>query len=519
MILLRSLLSALVIPTGLGLSPKPLPRLVVVISIDQFRADYLLRWKTQWTGGFRRLLAEGAVFPNGRQDHALTETAPGHSTILSGRDPAHTGIVLNEFGVGDTAYPILGVPTGAGASPNRFQGTTLVDWMRKQDSLFRFLSVSGKDRSAILMVGRSRGPVFWYRGGRFTTSRYYGDSLPPWLLGWNARLRTEHLVGKYWPLARADSFYAETDSEPYENGGKGVTFPHRLPTDSALAAKALSTSPWLDSLTLDAALAGATALGLGQRDTPDLLIVGLSATDYIGHAFGPDSREIHDQLLRLDGWLGSFLDALAARVPPDRIVVVVTADHGVTSYPEFSIQHGRPGGRVPLGVIVREANAAITGRNPHRSPVLEETDGLIYGDSARVRSLGVSPESLATALLQRVWRLPGVVNAWTPATLGASPHDVDAARWMRALPRSFSWFVAASIKPGYVWSDQVGNAEHGSTNPDDVNVPIVFLGSGFKPGVYPDTVRTTDIAPTLARLLEVKPEGDLDGRAIKKILR
>lgn len=524
MIRIRSvpLLAAVVVPITMAWTteaPRPSPRLIVVITIDQFRADYLARWQTQWRGGFRRLLAEGAVFQNGRQDHALTETASGHSTILSGRDPAHTGITVNALGVPDSAFPVLGFPDVMGASPNRFVGTTLVDWMRHEDSSLRWLSVSGKDRAAMLSIGRSKGPVFWYRGGRFTTSRYYAESLPAWLMGWNARAGAVHLAGKVWSLARPDTAYAEIDSEPYENEGRDFVFPHRLPTDGVRAARALPSYPWLDSLTLDVALAGTSALGLGQREKPDLLAISLSATDYIGHAFGPDSREIHDQLLRLDGWLGWFLDSLAELVPPDGLVVVVTADHGVTSYPEFAVAHGRPAGRVPLGIVVREANLAI-GRRAGHSTFLHEGSGLIYGDTARLRSIGVSPESLATALAPRVWRLPGVANAWTPATLGAaSPNDVDAVRWWRALPAKFSWLVAASVKPGYIWAEEVGSAQHGTTNPEDVNVPIVFLGAGFQPGLYPDTVRTTDIAPTLARLLDVKPEEKLDGRPIKKALR
>jgi arylsulfatase A-like enzyme len=243
--------------------------------------------------------------------------------------------------------------------------------------------------------------------------------------------------------------------------------------------------------------------------------VGLSATDYIGHRWGPDSREIHDQLLRLDHWLGWFLDSLATVVPPDRIVVVLTADHGVTSFPEIARMQGRAGGRIPLDAFVREVNLSI-GRVTGDSGVLHAAPGLIYGDTARLRSLRVSPESLATILAPRVWKIPGVVTAWTPATLGgASPRDVHAVRWWRALPRGLSWLVCAVARPGYVW----GNSDHGTTNPDDVDVPIIFMGPTIQPGMYPDTVRTTDIAPTLARVLGVKPDAKLDGRAIKRVLK
>src|SRR5690606_70985 len=158
---------------GLRQPPAERPALVVLVTVDQLRPDYFSRFGGQWTGGFRRLLDAGAVFPNGLQDHALTETAPGHATLLSGRDPARTGVFSNDFGVPDTATRLIGIPGATGASPHRFQGTTLVDWMKASDPALGFLSVSQKDRSAILPIGRSVGPVYWFTDGRFTTSSYY----------------------------------------------------------------------------------------------------------------------------------------------------------------------------------------------------------------------------------------------------------------------------------------------------------------------------------------------------------
>src|SRR6266498_463134 len=156
---------------GLGLGPAPRPRLVVVITVDQLRADYLDRYRAQLTGGLGLLLKRGAVFADAYQDHAVTETAPGHSTILSGRWPAHTGIVRNPAGVQDQAAPLIGV-TGPGASPARFRGTAFFDWLKAANPGARALSISGKDRGAILPIGRAKQQVYWYVGGFFTTSRY-----------------------------------------------------------------------------------------------------------------------------------------------------------------------------------------------------------------------------------------------------------------------------------------------------------------------------------------------------------
>src|SRR5262249_33490966 len=181
-----ALLVLSVLAPRLGLA-QARPRLIVLITVDQMRADYLNKWSRQYTGGFARLLKSGAVFSSAFQDHANTETAPGHSTLLSGREPYRTGIVFNAEGVPDDNAPIIG-GGGPGASPFRFRGSTLVDWLRAKNARSRALSVSRKDRGAILPVGRAKESVYWYQtDGRFSTSAYYTDKLPDWVTNFNAR--------------------------------------------------------------------------------------------------------------------------------------------------------------------------------------------------------------------------------------------------------------------------------------------------------------------------------------------
>lgn len=491
-------------------APKPKPRLVVVLLVDQMRGDYLGRYAAQWTGGFGRIYREGAVFPNALQDHALTQTAPGHSTILSGLEPARTNIVFNDVGVPDTTVSLIG-SSGTGASPHRFKGTTLVDWMHSGDSAMRVLSISRKDRSAILPIGKGKWPVYWYSQGRFTTSTYYGDSLPSWLSAWNDRGGVGKLMGTTWNLLLPESAYSEPDDRSYENGGKDFLFPHTLPSDSAKLLSGVVDYPWMDSLTLDAALTGVHALGLGTRNGTDLLSISLSSTDAVGHDFGPDSRELHDQLLRADRWIGWFLDSLAKTVPPDQMVLVLSADHGMTPFAEAAKARGQQGGFVNLSPIVREVNQRIG------SNILKQTSGLIYADTAVLRALKVNPESLATVLTARVQKLPHIVDAWSAATLGApARNNVAAVRWRRSLPRDFPFLVCAVPEPGYVWASGP-SAEHGTANQSDVNVTLAFLGRGIPRGIFADTVRTVDIAPTLGRLLDLKVPKKLDGRPIKRV--
>src|SRR6059036_2086171 len=247
--MLRTLLLLL---SGAGHAPQP--KLVVVITVDQLRRDYLDRYRTQLDGGLAMLVKQGADFTEAYQDHAVTETAPGHSTILSGRWPAHTGIIRNLTGVNDQT-PLIGV-AGPGASPARFRGTAFFDWLKAAEPNARALSVSRKDRGAILPIGRAKESVYWYQSGVFPASRYYADSLPTWVQAFNARRVPFRAAGLTWDRPLPPRAYSEADSEPYENAGHDYTFPHRLPADSPLAALAFGGIPTMDSLTLAFALEG-----------------------------------------------------------------------------------------------------------------------------------------------------------------------------------------------------------------------------------------------------------------------
>lgn len=493
------------------------PHLVVLIAIDQMRGDYLGRYRNEWRGGFRRILQNAAWFPDGRQDHAITETAPGHATMLSGRDPGHVGIVTNELGVPDPSTHLLEVG-GTGASPHRFIGTALYDWMRAADSASKVLSVSRKDRGAILPVGRARAPVFWYAGDRFTSSTYYyPDSLPAWVRRFNSRPWAQALAGKRWSLMAPEATYHEVDDQAWENDGADQLFPHQLPTTARALALALPNYPWMDSLTAAFALEGVRQLGLGRGRGTDLLVVSFSATDYVGHAFGPDSREIHDQLLRLDRTIGRLEDSLARLVPGGQILFALTGDHGVTPFPEAAIAAGRSGGRVSLDRPVRATNDSLQDQLG-ADPKLSSESGLVSADLSVLRRGNIDIDSLARSLAAMASATPGIRQVYTPVTLAEAPAtDVDAARWRRSLTASYGWLICAAVDTGWIWASGPGYTTHGSSNPDDVVVPIAFWGPGIRPGLNSRTARTVDIAPTLAALLKLTPLEALDGVPLPEV--
>jgi predicted AlkP superfamily pyrophosphatase or phosphodiesterase len=508
---------------GLGGSPQPppRPRLVVVITVDQLRPDYFTRWKSQLSGGLAQLVTEGAFFTEAYQDHAVTETAPGHSTILSGMWPAHTGIIRNSQGVQDSTAPLLGT-TGPGASPRRFRGTTLFDWLKAVDPQAHALSVSRKDRGAILPIGQAKEQVYWYQSGLFTTSRYYADSLPSWVQSFNARRLPFKAANTTWSLLLPDSAYKEPDNEPWENGGTDLVFPHRLPADSIRAAAAVAGQPAMDSLTLLFALEGLEALKLGRRSGgTDILAVSLSTTDAVGHAYGPDSREIHDQVLRLDHYLGWFLKRLTDRVGRDNVALVLTADHGVTSYPERTrAKTNAPAYRVLLDTLITAVNQDLDrlagAGGPPRAWLEFDTGMLFLQDNGRFAATGIKTDSILDALTGRILRIQGVARVIKPADLARADtsNDPVARRWIHHLPPDAGVVLTVSLQPGSVWDvPNLPIAMHGQPSEDDSHVPIILWGKGVRRGAYAGRMNTVDIAPTLATLLGISPLSLVDGHA------
>jgi len=527
MTMMIRLIAAIAIGAGVVVAPPPAtapvvkPKLVVMITVDQLRPDYFIRWRSQLSGGLSTLANSGASFTNAFQDHALTETAPGHATVLSGRWPANTGIISNAMGVGDTTAPLVDA-NGPGASPRRFRGTALFDWMSAADPRTRALSVSRKDRGAILPIGTARQEVYWYQSGVFTTSRYYRDSLPPWVRAFNALRIPFQAAGREFATLLPDTAYAEVDSVPWENGGREVSFPHRLPTDSARAASAFAGMPPMDSLTLAFALAGAEALKLGRSGATDILAVSLSATDAIGHSFGPNSREIHDQVLRLDRYLGWFLARLFERYGRDQLVIALTADHGVTPFPDDSRTRGHSGAQwVSIDTLVTAVNRELdhaTAATTRKEWLEFDTGVLFLRDNGRLAAVGINVDSVVAAAARRIRAVPGVARVDTPAGLAGADTAADpiARRWLHAFAPGSGVGLMVTLAEWNAWSSGPGNpyAMHGQPSDLDAHVPLLLWGKGVRVGRYGTRAATVDIAPTLARLLGLTVLSIPDGRVL-----
>ena len=498
--------------------PAP-PTLVVFITVDQLSPVYFDRFDAQFTGGFARLLHGGAVFTNGFQDHATTETAPGHASTMSGRFPRSTGIVLNSVGVPDPEAPLIG-GGGPPASPFRFRGGTLTDWVRMKDPRSRALSISRKDRGAILPLGRAHQNVYWYASnGRFTTSRYYADTLPSWIQQVNARRVPQRYAGQAWTLLLPPSAYAERDTVAIENGGLETAFPHVLSTDTATATRTFIQYPWMDQLTADAALAGVAALDLGEGPSTDILAVSFSSTDAIGHQFGMESREVHDQLLRLDRTLGAFLDSLYRLRDSNDVIVALTADHGITPTPElWSAQNHQPAGRVSLDTLVLHYRRALHLRGLPLNALYFDS-AILFVDRTAFARAGVDADSVVRAFERDARARVGVQRIDTPATLARADTVADpiARRWLHSLPSDSPAALVVTLKPHYVWGGYATGI-HGGPYDDDAHVPIIFYGPAFKAGRYSEFTRVVDMAPTIAHVLDVVPTEPLDGHVLQAAL-
>jgi predicted AlkP superfamily pyrophosphatase or phosphodiesterase len=506
-------------------APPAPPKLVVLIVVDQLRGDMLGRYRADLSRGYARLMNGGAWFTNGFQDHAITETAPGHASTMSGRFPAHTGIITNTIGVEDRQYPlVIGTRGEAGASPNRFEGTTLTDWLTKKDSRTRAFSVSRKDRGAILPIGKSKQQVYWYSvSGNFTTSRYYRDSLPAWVIAFNNRRIPQSYAGKAWQLSRPASTYAEPDSVPEERAGRNFVFPHLFPADSGGAAREIIVTPSMDSLEALFALEGVTQLKLGLGPQTDVLSVSFSTTDAVGHAYGPDSREAHENEIRLDQTIGWFLDSLFKIRDPNSVMLALTGDHGASPIPELARARGQATGNQGLRVTLRPVLDSVIRYIANKGG---DTTALAYdGETFAIEpglmaARGIPPDSVLQLFQRLALRVPGVARVDRMDSLRKVDPNRDpiARRWTHQIPEDYPVDLVTTLTRYSYWGF-ASISTHGSPYDQDASVPIIFYGPWVKPGRYNAFTRTVDIGVTLAAIAGVKPTEKVDGVVLKQAIK
>lgn len=513
-------------------TPDTGPTLVVVVVVDQLRADLLERYDDHFSGGLRRLRDGGLRYVNATHDHGRTHTAAGHASIATGVYPFRHGIVANDwmeerdgrwrsvYSVEDPSSAIVGDPEAGGRSPRNLERDALPDWIRRADSRARVVSVSRKDRSAILMAGRGPGEVYWLDGDRgvFVTSRFYRRDDPHWVDAFNRRAGGRFFADSVWesrvPSAAARA--SRADTFPWEGDGVHTAFPHRAweeigptPDPRRSLHRWIAAGPVVDEAVLALGRAAVEALDLGGRGHLDYLAVALSQTDNVGHAYGPLSREQLDNLLRLDRHLGDFLDFLDARVGEDRWILALTGDHGVLDIPEWLAGRGESAGRIGNAEMSRMMEAVA-----EAAPGLGPLPSGLRMEGAAVRAAPSGELARAAAALEA---FPWVASARpvgspVPASDSLAALEERSSRPDRRLPWATLGF-SVRYQPGFIARARRGTT-HGSPYHYDRWVPLVFYGPGFPAGVREERAATVDVAPTLADLLGVDFPDDLDGRPL-----
>ena len=522
------------------------PDLVVGITIDQMRPDYFFRyWNHLGEGGLKRLVNEGFFFRNGHFRHGQTSTGPGHAAQFTGTTPAIHGLLGNSWYVRELDRSINVIEAvgsgfrGVGSRPDYDGEKGPVNMLTTTvgDELYlhtghrsRTIGLSRKDRGAILPAGHT-GHAYWFEGstGNFITSTFYRDELPDWLQAFNARnLAQEYLTQVWEPLHPIDGYVeSREDENPYEGRTGGSTaFPFDLPALMADGASPslLNTTPFSDQLLLELAKGAIEGEGLGRGPVPDILSLALSATDAIGHRFGPASKQMQDHILRLDGYLADFFSYLDREFGMERVLVFLTADHGGAYIPHYLRDQGIPTGHPDNETgISGEIAGAIRGflqDRYGRDLLLAVSNQNLYLDLPALEALGLDPDGIRVEVKRFALTLDGVGGAMTAQTLTRTEFTRGPrAAMQHSWHQKRSGDVVIWLEPQTQGGTGTGGTGHGTPWAYDRHVPILFMGAGIPAGESMELVHVSDIAPTVANFLNSPlPSGNI-GQPLNDLLR
>lgn len=549
------------------------PHLTVVISIDQFRADYLRRLTDLYlpakqsdgkVGGFRYLMTQGSYFVDARYNHLPTFTGPGHAVILTGGSPYKTGIVSNDwfdkathapvYCVDDARQKVVGAAPGSTAKPMgplNLRSTTLGDELKlATGGASKVVTISLKDRAAILLGGHTQDVSLWYddMGGRWISSTAYckDGKLPAWVEALNTEAIPDKALGTTWTpsvspkaLARTIAPNLPAKNEPY---GMGLVFPHKIGAEKVKQNyRAFTLTPAANNFVFTTAKRAVTAEHLGQHgETPDLIALNLATNDYVGHAFGPYSPEALDTAVQTDRQISDFLNFLQKTVPGglNEVVFVVTADHGVVPNVETLQEHDITAGRVLESAVADAVQKELVktfgagewiGKGADGKPVGGYVEPYVYlndaaMDGAVANGKATSRAQIEEAAARAVAALPGIYACYTRSQImeGRMPQNEITRRIVNGFyPKVSGDLFVVSEAMHFTDPGTPGPyiTTHGSPFAYDTHVPILIAGPGIRAGVWGDPVSPADIAPTLCSLLGIELPSACDGVILKPALR
>ena len=517
------------------------PKLIVGIVIDQMRWDYLYRYYSRYQadGGFKRLLSQGFSCDNTFIPYTPTLTACGHASIYSGSIPAIDGIAGNEwwdyklsqivYCTQDDNAKTIGSNTEAGKmSPHQLLVTTIGDELRLATNFqSKVIGIALKDRAAILPAGHSANAAYWYdeNTGDWISSSYYMNDLPGWVKDLNKRKLADHYYGENWNTLYPLSSYTQStpDERTYEYrpfGANAKGFPYNLSQFIGKNYGMLVVTPYSNTFTFDMAKAAITGEQLGSGSFPDLLTISLSSTDYVGHTFGPNSVEAEDNSLRLDNMLGDFLNFLDKQVGKGQYLVFLSADHGVAHVPAFLREHKIPSGNVAEQKITDQLNSALKAKFKADKLVIGILNYQVYLDRNALASSRADKTQVYSFIADFLMKQPGIARAVALDNLSNETLNISIRN---ALENGYYPSRSGDIQiipdPQWIEGLEDGGTTHGTWNPYDSHVPLLWYGWNIQPGKTNRKVFMTDIAPTLAALLHIQMPNGSVGNVIEEVAK
>lgn len=514
------------------------PKLVVGLVVDQMRWDYLYRYGGLYRAdGFKRLLNQGFSNENTMIPYMPTYTAVGHTCVYTGSVPAITGIVGNNwfdkalnksvYCTDDSTVSTVGSNSNAGKmSPANMWTTTIADELKLSNNFkSKVIGIALKDRGAILPAGHSANAAYWYDAGKWITSSFYMKSLPKWVDDFNAKDLPSKYMSKDWntllPINKYD--LSTADDKPYENVIKGetsVVFPHKVSLISeAVKYESFKYTPYANSYTFDFGKAAIENEGLGSSSVTDFLALSISSTDYIGHAFGPNSIEIEDVYLRLDKDIADFLSYLDKKLGVGNYLFFLTADHGVAHVPGFMKENKIPAGTFSDEAIANEINAVVENNFGIKKAIRTVMNYQVYLNTDTIEAAGKNIDAIKKLVIKLLKQKDFIVTAFATEDIAvtAIPQPQKLMMLNGYNPKR-SGDIQFTCKPGY-FDGWTKGTTHGLWNPYDAHIPLVWFGWKVKQGKTNREVYMTDIAPTIAAMLQIQMPNGCVGKVITEVIK
>jgi predicted AlkP superfamily pyrophosphatase or phosphodiesterase len=520
------------------------PKLVVGIVVDQMRADYIDKyWNKFGDGGFKKLVKNGFDCRNTNYNYMPTYTGPGHASIYSGTTPAYHGIVGNDwyertsgdtvYCAGDTSVSAVGSSSDAGKmSPHRLLTTTITDELQlTTQQASKVIGISLKDRGAILPAGRSADAAYWYDGksGNWITSSWYMTSLPKWINDFNDRRWPEQYLSKAWNTVLPIREYtvSNPDDNPYEAPFKGEekpVFPHNLPALRGKSFELVRRTPFGNTMTKDLGIAAIVGEKMGDDSIPDFLCMSFSATDYVGHQFGPSSVEVEDTYIRLDRDMADLLNFLDNQIGKGKYLIFLTADHGAVENVQFLLDQKLEGGYANPTEVDDTIKYFLKANYGKSDYFINNMNDQIYLDHDKIAADKIDLCKLEYDLSNFLkFRIDGLLDVITGCNLDKVDYtEPFKSKIQNGYLGKRSGDLALLFAPG--WTEKLyGNGKQGTTHgtayPYDTHVPLLWYGWHINAGSTVREIQITDIAPTLSFLLHVGIPNGCTGHVIPEIAK